>query len=80
MSAGTNFYDTIVVGAGFGGASTAYNLIENGYKGKVLVLEARDRIGGRAYGQVLAGQHVEFGCNWIHGLEKNPASSCFKTF
>lgn len=70
-----DFYDTIIVGAGFGGASTAYHLLcENNYKGKVLILEARDRIGGRAYGEVIAGKHVELGCNWIHGLINNPVS------
>lgn len=48
-----NFYDTIIIGAGMSGASTAYHLlVENNYAGKVLILEARDRIGGRIYGEV----------------------------
>lgn len=76
-----DFYDTIIVGAGFGGASTAYHLLcENNYKGKVLILEARDRIGGRAYGQLIAGKHVELGCNWIHGLINNPVSGTFENW
>ena len=77
MAEESNFYDTVIVGAGFGGASAAYNLFEGDYKGRVLLLEARDRIGGRAYGRVVAGQHVEMGCNWIHGLENNPVSKRF---
>ena len=57
-----NFYDTIIVGAGISGVSTAYHLLcENDYRNKVLILEARDRIGGRIHGQMIAGQHVELG-------------------
>lgn len=48
-----DFYNTIIIGAGLAGASTAYHLLcENNYKGKVLILEARNRIGGRIHGQV----------------------------
>lgn len=73
MSDQNNFYDTVIIGSGFAGASTAYHLlVENDYKGKVCILEARNRIGGRAFGQKIAGKHVELGCNWIHGIINNP--------
>ena len=41
-------YDSIVIGSGFAGAVVARQLAEN--KGqKVLVLDARDHIGGNCY-------------------------------
>lgn len=61
-------YDTIVVGAGFAGLSAAARLAARG--SRVLVLEARARLGGRATafadretGELIDnGQHVLFGC------------------
>jgi len=41
-------YDTIIVGAGFAGATAARELAERGGR-QVLVLERRDHIGGNAY-------------------------------
>ncbi|KAL4863096.1 hypothetical protein BDV12DRAFT_177944 [Aspergillus spectabilis] len=40
-------YDVIVVGAGFAGLVTAHDLAIRGHS--VLLLEARDRIGGRTW-------------------------------
>jgi len=61
-------YDAIVVGAGFAGLSTAVRLTRDG--ARVLVLEARGRLGGRATafpdretGELVDnGQHVLLGC------------------
>lgn len=41
----TQIYDVIVIGAGLSGLISAYHLERSGYK--VLVLEARNRVGGR---------------------------------
>ncbi|WP_353172856.1 flavin monoamine oxidase family protein [Acinetobacter rudis] len=59
----------IVVGAGTAGLSCAKTLQEAGKK--VLILEARSRIGGRIHS---TQQHVAFdlGASWIHGIEENP--------
>jgi ribulose 1,5-bisphosphate synthetase/thiazole synthase len=46
-SATTLDYDVIVIGAGASGLAAASTLIDNGKN--VIVLEARDRIGGRVY-------------------------------
>ncbi|KAI8182196.1 Polyamine oxidase 3 [Colletotrichum sp. SAR 10_66] len=64
--------DTIVIGAGWSGAVAARELAGKGRK--VLVLEARDRIGGRANTWVKGDVKVDVGCSWIHGYrEGNPA-------
>ncbi|KAJ0336004.1 hypothetical protein COL922a_008502 [Colletotrichum nupharicola] len=64
--------DTIVIGAGWSGAVAARELAGKGRK--VLVLEARDRIGGRASTWVKGDVKVDVGCSWIHGYrEGNPA-------
>lgn len=63
-----NAYDVIVIGAGFAGASAARNLTAKGLK--VLVLEARNRIGGRVWTSSFAGEQVEMGGTWVD--EKQP--------
>ncbi|KAK2001421.1 flavin-containing amine oxidoreductase [Colletotrichum falcatum] len=64
--------DTIIIGAGWSGAVAARELVSKGRK--VLVLEARDRVGGRANTWVKGDVKVDLGCSWIHGYkEGNPA-------
>jgi monoamine oxidase len=62
----------IVVGAGMAGLGAARALREGGFD--VLVLEARGRIGGRAWTRELAGAPVEMGAMFLHGTEGNPAA------
>lgn len=57
-------YDVIVVGAGFAGVSAARELAREGMS--VLVLEARNRIGGRTFVAPFAGDRVELGGSWFH--------------
>jgi monoamine oxidase len=57
-------YDVIVVGAGYSGLSAARLLKSSGKK--VLVLEARDRVGGRVHTRHLEdGQYIDLGAQWI---------------
>lgn len=57
-------YDAIVIGAGFAGLTAARTLIERGKK--VLLLEARDRVGGRVYTHHFAdGTYIDLGGQWI---------------
>jgi hypothetical protein len=60
----------IVVGAGIAGLSAARMLSDRGIA--VIVLEARDRIGGRISTDRSLGAAVERGASWLHGLNGNP--------
>jgi monoamine oxidase len=40
----------------------------------VIVLEARARIGGRAWTQTVDGLPIDLGCGWLHSAERNPWS------
>ena len=56
--------EVIVVGAGLAGATAAQMLADQGHR--VLLLEARDRLGGRAFARPFAGEkRLEFGGAWI---------------
>ena len=56
--------DVIVVGAGYSGLAAAWSLAGNGRS--VIVLEARDRVGGRAWTQkFVGGGFVDNGGQWI---------------
>lgn len=63
-------YDIIIVGAGISGLAAADNLIDSGKD--VLILEARDRIGGRIWSHLWNGVTIEEGANWIHTSDGNP--------
>lgn len=56
-------YDVVVIGAGATGLTAALRLHEEGRS--VLVLEARDRVGGRLETRVVDGQMLELGGQWV---------------
>ena len=55
----------VVIGAGMAGLSAARRLTANGYR--VIVVEARDRPGGRMWTDHSLGTAVDLGAAWIHG-------------
>lgn len=63
--------DVVVIGAGIAGLAAAQHLTGAGKR--CLVLEARDRVGGRIW---TSGEWpdlpVDLGASWIHGTEGNP--------
>lgn len=56
-------FDVVVVGGGLSGLSAARRLRQNELR--VVVLEARDRLGGRTCTVEVAGQRVDVGGQWI---------------
>ena len=63
----------VVVGAGIAGLAAASRLRRAGIA--CVVLEARDRIGGRLHTVDLAGVPVDLGGSWIHHPIGNPLSA-----
>ena len=59
-------YDVIIIGAGAAGLAAAAELAPSGLR--LLVLEARDRIGGRVWTRAESGlPPIELGAEFIHG-------------
>jgi len=71
MSEPVTDIDVAVVGAGAAGLAAAHRLRERGVS--TLVLEARDRLGGRAHTVITdTGYPVDLGCGWLHSADRNP--------
>jgi len=65
--------DVAVIGAGAAGIGAARRLGEAGSV-SVLVLEARDRVGGRVHTIAPAGFPLDRGAEWLHSADRNPLS------
>ncbi|MFG2859175.1 flavin monoamine oxidase family protein [Streptomyces sioyaensis] len=73
-SASSGSERVIVVGAGISGLAAARYLADQGED--VVVLEARNRIGGRIWtSEKWAGVPLDLGASWIHGIDNNPIAS-----
>ncbi len=55
----------IVIGAGIAGLAAARKLVAAGHS--VVVLEGRNRIGGRVWTENIEGVPMDIGAGWIHG-------------
>lgn len=71
-------FDTIVVGAGVSGLASARLLARAGQR--VVVLEARDRIGGRLHTKRVDGRVTDLGASWIHGITDSPVHELTRAF
>jgi len=63
----------IVIGAGIAGLAAAQLLKSQGID--ALVLEGRDRIGGRIWTDRSLGVPMDMGASWIHGPQGNPITA-----
>lgn len=59
--------DVVVIGGGFAGLITARECANAGLS--VLVLEARDRLGGRVFTEENWGHELELGGTWVHWIQ-----------
>lgn len=61
---------TVIVGAGMAGLAAAWRLAEQGHE--VVILEARNRVGGRVYTGRTGGSEcgIELGAEFVHGSPK----------
>src|SRR5262249_58571014 len=62
--------DVAVIGAGAAGIAAGRHLREA--KLDLVVLEARNRIGGRAWTTEAGGFPLDLGCGWLHSADRNP--------
>ena len=70
MDGGSDF-DVVVIGAGAAGLAAARRLMAAPVS--VLVIEARERIGGRAWScPTRLGRALDLGCEWLHSADRNP--------
>src|ERR1700758_1518404 len=62
--------DIVIIGAGAAGLGAAHALKQSGLS--FIVLEARDRVGGRGH-TIMASPEITFdvGCGWLHSADQN---------
>src|SRR3984893_2040456 len=70
MSSLPSSVDIAIIGAGAAGLGAAHALKDSGLS--LIVLEARDRVGGRGH-TIMAAPDITFdlGCGWLHSADKN---------
>ncbi|RSH86205.1 uncharacterized protein EHS24_004436 [Apiotrichum porosum] len=72
---GTHKAQVIVLGGGISGISAARSLVSDYNVTDIILIEARDELGGRAHTDTMTNKKgksvvVERGCNWIQGPGK----------
>jgi monoamine oxidase len=67
----SNEFDLIIIGAGVAGIAAAHAARDAGLN--AIVLEAQDRVGGRAFTDFESfSQPFDHGCQWLHAASINP--------
>ena len=63
--------ETVIIGGGAAGIAAGRRLSQAGVK--CLIVEARPRLGGRAWSVIgPSGFAVDLGCGWLHSADRNP--------
>jgi monoamine oxidase len=65
-----NNTEVLIVGAGAAGIAAARTLSDAGVD--CLLVEARERLGGRAFTDHVDGCALDLGCGWLHSADRNP--------
>jgi len=68
--------EVVIIGAGMAGLSAARKLTSSGFQ--VIVLEGRNRTGGRIWTDRSLGMPIDLGAAWIHGIQSNPVHALAK--
>ena len=63
-------FEVVVIGGGAAGVAAARRLREA--KVDCLLVEARSRLGGRAWTVKASGYALDLGCGWVHSANRNP--------
>jgi monoamine oxidase len=63
-------WDVAIIGGGAAGIAAARRLAGSGLT--TLLLEASQRLGGRAHTVNVAGHALDLGCGWLHSADRNP--------
>jgi monoamine oxidase len=64
-------YDLVIIGAGAAGIAAAHAARDAGIR--AIVLEAQDRVGGRAFTDFESfSEPFDHGCQWLHAADINP--------
>src|SRR3712207_4835794 len=69
--------DVVVIGAGAAGIAAVRRLTDRGFT--VRVLEARNRVGGRAWTFRREGLALDLGCGWLHSADENEWATVART-
>ncbi|KDP35703.1 hypothetical protein JCGZ_10475 [Jatropha curcas] len=68
----------IVIGGGISGVAAARTLYDASFK--VILLESRDRLGGRIHTDYSFGYPVDLGASWLHGVcNENPLAPLIRS-
>ena len=71
--------DVVVIGAGAAGIGAAREVVARGRS--CLVLEARDRLGGRAHTDTCGTPYpLDLGCEWLHSADRNVLADLARQF
>ena len=65
----SEYHEVIVIGAGMAGLEAASVLKANNVD--VMILEARDRVGGRLQTATMDGAYIDLGASWLHDIKNN---------
>lgn len=63
-------FEVVIVGGGAAGIAAGRRLHDVGVD--CIIVEARERLGGRSWTVNAGGYPVDLGCGWLHSAEENP--------